>query len=345
MHRLSLALGVAVALASCTAPAPPPPPAPPTGPTTVVPQDLFARVNGVTLHYLDWGGTGDLLLFLPGWGHTAHSFDGIAPAFTDRYHVMGLTRRGHGASEKPAPGYGLETLVQDVVAFLDAVGAKRTILVGHSFAGLEMPLVAARIPVRIAGLVFLDAVYDWPGLVASAGGAGVNQYFATPDSALASHEALESWFRRRDAASWGPAQAATLRSQTYLGQDGRLAWQLPDVMGPQLIKFIAKPADFSGIRQPTLAVWARQAEPAARAMKAFGYSATDIERWRKWAAEIDVPNKLRGIELLKKSVPHATVVDMEAPHTLHWYNPSGVIELMNRFLSRLSTDPPHPNGE
>jgi pimeloyl-ACP methyl ester carboxylesterase len=30
----------------------------------------FAHVNGVHLHYLDWGGDDDMLLFLPGLGNT-----------------------------------------------------------------------------------------------------------------------------------------------------------------------------------------------------------------------------------------------------------------------------------
>ncbi len=32
----------------------------------VVPQDRYAEVNGIRLHYLDWGGDGDLFLFVPG---------------------------------------------------------------------------------------------------------------------------------------------------------------------------------------------------------------------------------------------------------------------------------------
>ena len=46
----------------------------------------------VRLHYLDFGGRGPTLLFLPGLGNTAHAFDDFAPRFTDRYHVVALTR-------------------------------------------------------------------------------------------------------------------------------------------------------------------------------------------------------------------------------------------------------------
>jgi pimeloyl-ACP methyl ester carboxylesterase len=41
-------------------------------------------VNNVRLHYLDWGGKGDTILFLHGLGDTPHIFDDIAPTFTNQ---------------------------------------------------------------------------------------------------------------------------------------------------------------------------------------------------------------------------------------------------------------------
>ena len=49
--------------------------------------------GGIRLHYLDWGGSGPVLLFLTAIGCNAHIFDGFAPRFTDRFHVLALTRR------------------------------------------------------------------------------------------------------------------------------------------------------------------------------------------------------------------------------------------------------------
>jgi pimeloyl-ACP methyl ester carboxylesterase len=44
---------------------------------------------------LDWGGTGPPLVFLAGLGNTAHVFDHFAHQFTDRFRVLGVTRRGY----------------------------------------------------------------------------------------------------------------------------------------------------------------------------------------------------------------------------------------------------------
>lgn len=55
------------------------------------PSEGMVEVNGVGLHYLDWGGEGELLLFVPGLGGTAYLWNGIAPHFADRYRVVALT--------------------------------------------------------------------------------------------------------------------------------------------------------------------------------------------------------------------------------------------------------------
>ena len=96
-------------------------------------QSSFVQVNGIKLHYLDWGGKGKVLLFLAGVGNSAHIFDDIAPKFTDRFRVLALTRRGHGQSDKPATGYDIPTLAEDIRHLLDQLRIKRVTLIGHSF--------------------------------------------------------------------------------------------------------------------------------------------------------------------------------------------------------------------
>lgn len=76
---------------------------------------------GVQLEVLDWQGTGEPLVFLAGLTNTAHIYDEFAPAFTDHWHVLGITRRGFGASSQPPAGYGIETRVSDLVAGLTPV--------------------------------------------------------------------------------------------------------------------------------------------------------------------------------------------------------------------------------
>jgi pimeloyl-ACP methyl ester carboxylesterase len=121
----------------------------------------FAPVNGIKLHYIDWGGTGPAILFLTGLGDSADSFDSLAMRFTDRFHVWGLTRRGQGQSDKPDSGYDPQSLADDVRAFMDAIGIPRATLIGFSVAGSEMTRFATRYPSRIDRLVYMDAADDY----------------------------------------------------------------------------------------------------------------------------------------------------------------------------------------
>jgi non-heme chloroperoxidase len=120
----------------------------------------FVNVNGIRLHYLDWGGDGPVLLFLAGWGCTAHIFDRFAPRFVDRFRVLALTRRGHGESDYPETGYDIDTLTEDIRQFMDALKIDRAILAGHSLAGIELSHFAALHPECVLKVVFLDAAYD-----------------------------------------------------------------------------------------------------------------------------------------------------------------------------------------
>jgi pimeloyl-ACP methyl ester carboxylesterase len=146
--RALVGLTIAVALAAANA-------------ATELPKSQFATVSGVKLHYLDWGGKGPaVLLFLTSLGGTAEDFDALATPFTDRFHVLGLTRRGQGQSDKPDAGYDTATLVEDIKSFLDLRNVKRATLVGYSMAGNELTEFATLYPQRVVKLVYLDAAYD-----------------------------------------------------------------------------------------------------------------------------------------------------------------------------------------
>jgi pimeloyl-ACP methyl ester carboxylesterase len=118
----------------------------------------------VKLEVLDWGGTGRPLVFLAGGGRTAHDYDQFAPKFTANYHAYGITRRGFGASSKPAPtsdNYAADRLGDDVLAVIDSLRLDRPVLVGHSMAGEELSSIGSRYPEKVAGLIYLDAGYPW----------------------------------------------------------------------------------------------------------------------------------------------------------------------------------------
>jgi len=122
--------------------------------------EQFVQVNGIRLHYLDWGGKGDGLVFLTGYGAQAHVFDQVAPRFSSSFRVVALTRRGRAPSDVPPAGYDFDTLTSDIKGLLDALNLMRVHLVAHSFGGSEATRLATMYPDRIASVVYLDAALD-----------------------------------------------------------------------------------------------------------------------------------------------------------------------------------------
>jgi pimeloyl-ACP methyl ester carboxylesterase len=219
----------------------------------------FVAANGVRLQYLDWGGSGEPLVFLPGLGATAHYFDDFAPRFRDEFHVYALTLRGHGESDKPPSGYTPDTLSRDIVGALDALRLSAVHLAGHSISGDVLTRVATDYPARLRSVVYIDAAYDRsPESVARA-----NKYIAglVAESSLVqpaaadsvSPAALAAWYRR---ARRQNIPEAELRAELEWSAAGRpLRDRLPDSVASQYLANNPAP-DYRRVRTPALAVYA-----------------------------------------------------------------------------------------
>ena len=125
-------------------------------------------VNGSTnnkIEILDFGGTGQPILFLTGLGNSAHVFVDFAPKFCDAFHIYAMTRRGYGASEQTANGYRIDTLSMDILAVTKALNLDKVILIGHSIAGDEISKFASSYPDKVDKVIYLDAAYDRTNLM------------------------------------------------------------------------------------------------------------------------------------------------------------------------------------
>ena len=120
---------------------------------TAGPVDRFATVNGLRIHYLEWGSAGKQpLILLHGIARVARTFDHLAPHFGNGYRVIAVDLRGHGDSGwDPQGAYLVEDYVKDVEALVAQLGFRNIVLWGNStggrvaqvFAGLHAELVAA----------------------------------------------------------------------------------------------------------------------------------------------------------------------------------------------------------
>jgi pimeloyl-ACP methyl ester carboxylesterase len=116
-------------------------------------------INGIRLHFLEWGVPGrPALCLLHGGAAHAHWFDLVAPALAGRYHVVALDQRGHGQSDWVSPpAYATEDFAADLLGLADALGWGRVTLVGHSMGGHNAMAFAAWHPGRSRALVIADS--------------------------------------------------------------------------------------------------------------------------------------------------------------------------------------------
>lgn len=223
-------------------------------------RSAFVAVNGVRLHYLDWGGQGETLLFLPGLGDNAHIFDDLAPRFTNRYRVLALTRRGFGRSDQPADGYDVDTLAADVKGLLDQLGIERTHLVGHSIAGNELTRFAAGYPERVGKLIYLDAAIDRSDSTPiDVPDPYTGEEITAPEPTaadLASFDALVAFGKRTDDA-WSDAKENSLRDQVVIQPDGSVLPRTTEtVLVPFFVASIQYQAEYAKVQAPALAIYA-----------------------------------------------------------------------------------------
>ena len=97
-------------------------------------QDKFLTVNGLQMHYVEWGmANHPTMLLLHGFQSHAHTWDTFSYAMAKTYHVLALDQRGHGDTAwDPDGNYTSEAFVRDIVGVIDALHIAPTILVGHS---------------------------------------------------------------------------------------------------------------------------------------------------------------------------------------------------------------------
>jgi non-heme chloroperoxidase len=286
---------------------------------------------GVRLEVLDWGGSGPPLVFLPGLGNTAHSFDAFAPRFRDAFRVIGITPRGFGASSRPADGYDSATRAQDILIVLDSLHIDRAILVGHSIAGDELSRFAVSYPDRVSALIYLDA-YSYGSDLTSGRHPPLPPQADPPMTSAdsASVASVVAYLTRRSGVR--PLEAE-VRQTSRFAPDGRLeALVAPNAAGKVVAQ--TRRADYAEIRAPALAIYATH--PSAQLLfPRFG--AFDEQNRRMAEAYCAALRSWQDaqIERFRKEMRRGTVLEIPgANHYVHYSDPDRVERAMREFLAR-----------
>jgi pimeloyl-ACP methyl ester carboxylesterase len=213
--------------------------------------DRYATVNGLRLHYLDWGAPAKPpLILLHGIARHAHTFDHLAINLSRDYHVIALDMRGHGDSAwSPEGAYLVEDHVRDLEGLVAQLGLKRITLHGNSTGGRVVQVFAGLHPDLVERLVVEDVGPERPQDIADAFARRVQQ----EANGWASEDELVAQLVMQNRRTPEPL----LRAYAHFGlkpqANGRLVWK----RDPNLVKgFVSTElwAQVSKITSPTLYV-------------------------------------------------------------------------------------------
>jgi len=250
-------------------------------------QSKFVSVNGIKLHYLDYGGADKPpLVCIHGFTGNAHNFDALAPHLIKKYHAMSLDVRGRGDSQwGPQTEYIPQQYLSDLAAMLDTLGISRVTLIGTSMGGMIVTLYGGGYPDRVERVVLNDIGPD----ADPAGIARISSYVGGAPEHFKDLNAVADYYR-----SIYPPVA-----------------KLPEAQLLDFVKWAVKPAGDGGL------TW--KMDPAIR-LPMRGPSARPFDLWVHYArfkapvlivrgAESDILSR-RTCEKMRHSHPQTTLVEV-----------------------------------
>jgi non-heme chloroperoxidase len=301
---------------------------------TLPAQSTLVRVaDGVQLEVVDWGGEGPTLILLAGLGHSAHVFDGFVPRLTSRLHVIGITRRGVGASSRPKNGYESMTLVRDLVAVLDSLRLAKASFAGHSFAGSEMSILAARFPERVDRLIYLDSAFDYRQLLDRIGVA-IALGSPQPQPGAYDRGTVADWTLYAERSSGAGFPESEVRAMFRVGADGIVQGSATAPETPRAMLDGIDLAPLTKIRAPTLAIYA--APTSAEVMYPSWYAFDDSARQRGRAvyAAVSAEHEVQRARFKREVARSRQVIITGARHYLFLTHPGEVAhEILSFMLS------------
>jgi esterase len=188
------------------------------------PQDRFVTVDGLRIHYLDWGGEGKQpLILLHGIGRVAHTFDHLALHFSPNYHVMAVDMRGHGDSGwDPKGAYLVEDYAKDIEGMAAQLRLRNIVIWGNSTGGRVAQVFAGLHPDLVAGVIAEDVGPERPREIANSLAGRIKQ---EDERGWASEDALFAELKAANARTNEEVLRAYVKYGSKRKADGRVIWK------------------------------------------------------------------------------------------------------------------------
>jgi esterase len=185
--------------------------------------DRFVSVNGLRLHYLDWGTSGKpVLILLHGIARNAHSFDHLAPQLARDYRVIAVDMRGHGDSAwHPDGAYLVEDFVSDLEGLIQQLGLAPVVVLGNSTGGRVAQAYAGLNPRLVRALIVEDVGPERPADIA----AGFAKRVQEEANGWRSEDELVTILTKQNPRTSEALLRTYARFGTKRRDDGRLVWK------------------------------------------------------------------------------------------------------------------------
>ena len=234
------------------------------------PQSKFLMVNGLRLHYLDWGHpSAPPMVCVHGYTSSAQAFNAPARHFQGRFHSIVPDVRGHGESAwSPTGAYQYSDQVGDLEGIVDQLELEQFTLIGTSMGGIIAMAYAGAHPERLVRLVINDIGPD-----TEVGSQRITQMvgdrpeeFASLEDAMAYRRHASPIVARRSAEDQRELALGVLRQRP----DGRWVWK----MDPEYIRQRVeqgpppRPNLWPALRRipcPALVVWGMESDVLSEA--------------------------------------------------------------------------------
>ena len=274
----------------------------------------FLSVDGLRLHYLDWGNdSAPPVVCVHGYTSSAQAFNAPARIFRDRFHFLVPDVRGHGESGwSPTGAYDYADQARDLAALVDRLGLGRFTLIGTSMGGIIAMTYAAEHGQRLARLVINDIGPD-----VETGSQRITQtvgarpeHFPTLDAAMAYRREVSPITARRSEDDQRELAHGVLRREP----DERWAWKMDPA-------YIRQRVEHGSPRRPALwPVLERLACPTLVV----------------WGADSDVLSEAQARRMVKTLPKGELVVVPGVGHAPTLVEPV-VVDALDRFLGRSGT--------
>ena len=119
---------------------------------------MKVKANGISINYqIDGPEHAPWLVFSNSLATSLSMWDEQAAALKDRFRVLRYDQRGHGGTDAPAGRYAFDTLLDDALVLMDALGIAKANFSGLSMGGATALGLAERRSDRFERIIVADS--------------------------------------------------------------------------------------------------------------------------------------------------------------------------------------------